>query len=249
MLANVPRLLYSIWMLTNVYTVTAQKPGSNNKRNVETFNYGIHLTVPTIQMRDLVDNRFMNLGLGLNVQYLIDPAEVLKKKSWVRIGAAINYSSFGRYITSTDVGKLKTRYGVGNLNVICRLRPIEDKKFVPFLESSIGLSSYFSNTKWKEPGNIEPFNTENLLKTLYYYTPGKSIGVGVKIGEPNNNEGLVIKCQYYWAGSTLFVPRNSISYDAYSNNFTYSSQWAELRYFTLTVAIESMENLFKGKNE
>jgi hypothetical protein len=194
---------------------------------------GVHLVIPSAKMRPAVSNNMGDLGFGLAFQMLSDPATWSRREKYscFRLGAGISYTYFGRYHTDVDFNRLKTTYGIFNLNAVFRLRPFNDRKILPYLELFTGLSTYFSSTKWTK-GSIAS-DDDGFLGAVTNSSLNKGIAVGLNFSNAKN-PGWSLRAGYQWAGDLRYVVRNSIVYQS-PDKFNYREAYAPVQYFTLSV--------------
>ena len=206
---------------------------------------GLHVGIPTKDMRKAIRNNMMDMGFGLNFVFVSDPLLWFNKNapsSPVRLGADVGYTYYGRFLSEITVngykGDYKTSYGIGHLNGILRLRPPHHSAIIPYIDGLIGLNVYFSSTK----ENFSFIESALGLESLAFAGTAsasfvKGFGAGFTIGRKDPNKPRINFRATYQAGSSIkYVERNSINYEQGSNRLTYVEGRAPVKYFTAQVA-------------
>lgn len=209
------------------------------------FLFGLQVGVPSREMRPAIKNRMGDIGFGVTVLVLSDPATWGKTKgqSDFRIGGGLGYTYYGRFKTESEInnytGNLKTAYGIFDAKVIGRFRPQMNYGIHPFADVQAGVDVYTSTTSEDlsaiESGlGVEPIDLDNTASASFT----KGIGGGVAIGSRNPKKGkLVIRAMYNWGSRVKYVVRNSLVYDRAENTIYYERGKAPVRYVAIQVGI------------
>ena len=208
--------------------------------------FGIHVGIPTKEMRKAIRNNMMDMGFGLNLVVVSDPVLWFNDRaasSPVRLGFDVGYTYYGRFLTEVVIngikGDYKTSYGIGHLNGILRLRPPGHSAFIPFVDGLMGLNVYFSSTK----ENFDFIESALGLESLAFGGTAsasfvKGFGAGISIGRKNPNRPRITLRATYQVGSSIkYVERNSITYQPGSDHLYYIEGRAPVKYFTAQVGI------------
>ncbi len=214
---------------------------SGEKKGPDDFLFALNVGGALGDTKKAVNNHMGNLGFGASIEALWDPFRWGGGKGPIRIGADISYSYYGRFISDVDIngyhGDYKTSYGIGRINAIFRLRPPNEKKFIPFADVFAGGNLYEADTKENLNAIETALGSKSQSfggKSSFGFNKGIAAGFAIRTGK---EEFFKLRVSGNWGTPVYYVVRNSVTYDAGQNRLVYQTGRAVLNYVLVEFGI------------
>jgi len=212
-------MLFSVLLLSGatLQTVCGQNVDSLKFSYINFYLTG-QMAIPSKEFREVINNDFGNLGVGLGTGLVFSPL-LENKSSPFLIGLDFGYFTYGQEKTTatSTAPALKTTHNVFTWNAIGRLRPKYERGSVtPFLDGLVGLKLY--NTKTKINKDLIDFIFNDDQREVINNVKDTGVNYGLGAGfytnpKKRSHPGFTLRILYLWGDEVNYVVRNSVKLD------------------------------------
>lgn len=201
------------------------------------------VAVPLGELRDVIQNSYGNVGIGIAGGVLIDPKR--GKASPLLIGLDAGYMIYGvdKIPANAAHGNIKSTFSLITIGLAGRLIASQYRRFTPFVDGMFGVKIFNLQTKIDKSfvGSLSSSNSDP--QTIDNYSQGTmsySAGAGFFLRQRNASNGRVgfsVRFLYSWGLELKYVPRNTVYVDA-NNNLQYQTAYTDTNMFMIQFGIQ-----------
>lgn len=201
------------------------------------------VAVPLGELRDVIQNSYGNVGIGIAGGVLFDPRK--GKASPLLIGLDAGYMIYGvdKIPANAAHGNIKSTFSLITFGLAGRLMASQHRRFTPFVDGMFGFKIFNLLTKIDKSfvGSLMSSNSDP--QTIDNYSQGTlsySAGTGFFLRQRNANNGRVgfsMRFLYSWGLELKYVPRNTIYVDS-NNNLQYQTAYTDTSMFLIQFGIQ-----------